>query len=378
MADPMPSQSLSPALITGGCGFIGFHVVQHLLESEPNCQIHVLDVDTSRNRLLSASITYHTADISSSADVSRLMHLARPRVIFHIACPDSMVIKPALFESVNVGGTRNLLRCAAELGMVQALVFTSTSSVIHDNLTDLLDATEDLPILRPPQQKRVYTLTKAQAEEDILAANRAAGDRSMLTVSLRPATAFGERDTIYLSKIIAVAEKGRNKIQVGNGANLYDLVYVGNLAEAHLLAARALVAAYGRPPPPAEKRVDGENFNITNGERVNFWDFTRTIGARAGFPVKREEIRVIPLWVGLLMGWVSEWIVWLLSGGKRQPNMTMEGIRLSTINRTLNGDKAMRVLGYRPQVSIEEGIERGVKWWLKNRKMMKENVKMQI
>lgn len=58
--------------------------------------------------------------------------------------------------------------------------------------------------------------------------------------------------------------------------------------------------------------------------------------------------------------------------------MTMEGIRLSTINRTLNGDKARRVLGYRPQVGIEEGIERGVKWWLENRKMEKENAKTQI
>ena len=57
--------------------------------------------------------------------------------------------------------------------------------------------------------------------------------------------------------------------------------------------------------------------------------------------------------------------------------MTREGIRLSTINRTLNGAKAKRVLGYQPQVSIEEGTKRGVTWWLKNRKMM-ENVKTQI
>lgn len=78
---------------------------------------------------------------------------------------------------------------------------------------------------------------------------------------------------------------------------------------------------------------------------MNFWDFTRTIGVRAGFPTKKKEIRVIPMWLGLLMGWVSEWIVWVLSGRKRQPNMTMEGIRLSTINRTLNGDKPKRVLG---------------------------------
>ena len=181
----------------------------------------------------------------------------------------------------------------------------------------------------------------------------------MLTVSLRPALAFGERDTIYLSKILAVAEKGRKKIQVGNGANVYGFAEVGNLAKAHLLAARALVTAYGHPPPPTEKCVDGENFNIINDEWVKFWDFFRTIGARAGFPAKKEEIRVIPVWLGLLVGWVSEWIVWVLSGGRRQPNMTMEGIGLSTINRTLNGDKAKRVLGYRPQFSVDERMRGG-------------------
>ena len=214
------------------------------------------------------------------------MQLARLRVIFHLTCPDFMAIRPALFERVNVGGICNLLNSAAQLSTVQVLIFTLTSSIICDNLTDLLNVTEDLLILCPPQQKRVYTLTKAQAEEDILAAKRVAGDQSMLTVSLGSATMFSKRDIICLSKLIAVAEKGRNKVQMGKGINVYDFVYVGNLADAHLLTARTLVTAYSCPPPPASKRVNGKNFNIINNEQVNFWDFTRTIGARAGFSVK--------------------------------------------------------------------------------------------
>lgn len=58
----------------------------------------------------------------------------------------------------------------------------------------------------------------------------------------------------------------------------------------------------------------------------------------------------------------------MLSGGARQPNMTREGIRFSTMTRTLNGEKAVRVLGYKPRVSMEEGIERSVKWYLDNQK----------
>lgn len=231
------SPSLSPVLITGGCGFIGRHLVQHLLDSNPDCRIHVLDINTKKNRF--AGVSYHACDISSAGAVDQVMQEAQPRVIFHVACPDSMVILPELFERVNVDGTRNILSSAAKLGTVQALVFTSTSSVVHDNRTDLIDADETLPILRPPVQKRVYTLTKATAEEDVIAANRKGGDRSMLTVSIRPCTAIGEADTVCLAKMISVAEQGKAKFQMGAGQNIYDFMYAGNLADAHILAAQA-------------------------------------------------------------------------------------------------------------------------------------------
>ncbi|KAI9840126.1 MAG: hypothetical protein M1837_001887 [Sclerophora amabilis] len=287
-----------------------------------------------------------------------------------MAAPDSMVIRPELFEAVVVGGARNLLSSAAKLGSVRALVYTSTSSVIHDNVTDMFDADERLPVLRPPAQKRVYTLTKATAEEEILAATRTGGDRSMLTVSIRPALTFGERDRGFLAKVIEVGEKGQTKYQMGAGKNEYDYVYVGNLAEAHVLAAQALLGAYGKPAPAADRRVDGENFNITNDERMLFWDFNRKVAAAAGYPVKKEEIVVIPATVGLMFGWISEWVTWITSWGTRQPVMTRDGIRFSTITRTLNGEKAKRVLGYRPRVSMDDGIERGVRWFIDNDKKM--------
>ncbi|MCJ1243929.1 hypothetical protein MMC30_001126 [Trapelia coarctata] len=359
------SSSLSPVLITGGCGFIGRHLVQTLLKSDLNCKVHVLDIDTERNRFDSA--TYHTCDIASAAAVEKVMQVVKPRVIFHLACPDSMILQPQLFQSVNVDGTRNLLSSAANVGTVQALVYTSTSSVIHDNITDMVDADETWPVLRPPVQSRVYTLTKATAEEEILAENRKGGNRSMLTVSLRPATAFGENDTVCLGKMFAVADQGKTKFQMGNGQNLYDFVYIDNLIDAHILAAEALIRAYGHPPPPADERVDGENFHVTNDEHILFWEFSRKIAAAAGHPVMPKDIVVIPAYLGLIMGWISEWIVWITSRGSRQPNMTREGIRFSTITRTLNGDKAKRVLGYRPRVTMDEGIERGVKWFVDNR-----------
>lgn len=115
------------------------------LESDPSCKIHVLDINTEPNRF--PSVTYYTYDISSADAVENTMQTARPRVIFHMACPDSMIVLPQLFKKVTVGGTRNLLSSASGMGTVQALIYRSTSSVIHDNKINLIDADETLLIL---------------------------------------------------------------------------------------------------------------------------------------------------------------------------------------------------------------------------------------
>lgn len=356
------SPSLSPAIVTGGCGFIGFHLVNGLLEREPDCQIHVIDINTNHNQV--SGVNYHTRDISSLADVEAVFNQAQPKTVFHVACPDSTVQQPSVFQRVNVIGARNLLVSARNVKTVQAFINTSTSSVIHDNLTNLLDADETFPVLQYPAQKRVYTLTKAEAEAEILAANRKNGDSSMLTVSMRPATAFGERDTVTMGKIVANARMGKASFQMGPGGNMYDFVYVSNLVDAHLLAAQALVNAYGKPPPRIEQRVDGQSFNVTNDEPVEFWEFQRAIAASVGLTVRKEDIKIIPKWVALLMAAINEWITWMRTWGREQPIVTREAIRLTTITRTLNGEKAKRVLGYKPKVSMQEGLAKAGKWFL--------------
>ncbi|KAL2291412.1 hypothetical protein FJTKL_12816 [Diaporthe vaccinii] len=358
--------SLSPIVVTGGCGFIGFHLVKGLLAQEPDTEIHVIDIHIDRNT--HSGVNYHKCDIASAADVEAVFLEAKPKTIFHVACPDSMVQQPDVFRRVNVGGARNILSAARKVGTVRALVNTSTSSVIHDNVSDLIDADGSLPVLKYPAQKRVYTLTKAEAEAALIAANRSDGDLSILVVSLRPATVFGERDTVCMGKIVASCRAGKGNIQIGPGTNEYDFMYVSNLVDAHILAAQALHDAYGKPVPEESKRVDGQCFNVTNHERILFWDFQRGVSASIGLPVKSEDIKVVPAWVALLGASLIEWITWIRTLGKSQPAITRQAVQLTTITRTLNADRFQRVTGYQPRVSIRDGLELAGKWFIEEQK----------
>lgn len=144
MSSQFTSSNPNPVIITGGCGFVGSHLAEGLAEN-PNCQIHVIDLNTARNQV--PGVRYYTCDITSSADVKSVFIEVKPQIVFHIASPDPLVLNPARFRSVNVDGTKNLLHAAKKTNSVKAFVYTSTSSAIHDNVSELIDADESLPVL---------------------------------------------------------------------------------------------------------------------------------------------------------------------------------------------------------------------------------------
>lgn len=81
--------SLSPVVVTGGCGFIGYHIIAQILKQDSACKIHVIDINTQRNRI--AGVEYHDCDISSASQVEQVLTQTRPTTIFHVACPESTI-----------------------------------------------------------------------------------------------------------------------------------------------------------------------------------------------------------------------------------------------------------------------------------------------
>ncbi|KAF2088041.1 NAD(P)-binding protein [Saccharata proteae CBS 121410] len=362
---PTQYEQFDSVLVTGGCGFIGHHIVAALLSQQPTCKITVLDIAIS-NPL--PAVSYHKVDIADETALRKVLTSLEyaPRVVIHTACSPILGPSADLFWRVNVNGARNVLSACQSLGSVRAFIHLSSSSVIHDNRTDLVEADETWPVLTSPKvQKRIYSLTKAHAETEILAA---AADRKggMPILILRPTTVFGPGNDLFINKLINLAETGRAKYQLGDGKNDWDFCYIDNFIHAVFLASTALLRASASPPlPPSDpNRVEAEVFNITNFERLSFWGFQLAVADAIGKPVPERDLWKIPLWAGVCMGFVAEWSVWLLSLGRKESNMTAETVKYTYLVRTLKCEKARERLGYRPLVGLREGIQRTVDWHL--------------
>ena len=358
------ASNLNSYLVVGGCGFLGHHIVSQLLETH-TVQVSVLDLRTDRNRF--PGVKYFDANLTSREEVSAILEKVKPQVIVHTASPPAITYDKALFDRVNVQGTQNLLSCASQLETVKAFVFTSSASVVHDSVSDLVNADESYPVLRPPEQREYYSYTKGVADGMVLAANRKHG--SMLTCAIRPAGIFGEGDVQFLPPVLDAYYTGKNNWQLGDNKNYFDTTYVGNVAHAHLLAARALLQTHGLPIQPLDhERVDGEAFFVTNDEPLPFWDFARMIWRAAGWKGSAKDAWVIPKGLGLVLATLIEWIFWILFFGQRVPQFRKKAVQYSCMNRTYNINKAKKRLGYKPIVSVKEGVARGVKWFEENKR----------
>lgn len=230
---------LSSVLITGGDHFIGWHLISKILEIEPDCKISVLDLPSSLPRF--PGVTYYDIDPSIPRNGLYELDMIRPRVIFHAACTYSLALPASTFWKVNYIGTQNILRAAKAVGTVKAFIYHCSSSVIEDGISNVLNATEDFPVLFAPEQKYPYPLSKAHAEKAVLDANDRGG---MLTVSMRPAGTYGEADFEMMESLIGNARRGRANVQMGDGKNVVSIVLPEFLLESliYALAMNVLIA----------------------------------------------------------------------------------------------------------------------------------------
>ncbi|KAL9086076.1 MAG: hypothetical protein Q9165_007288 [Trypethelium subeluteriae] len=366
-------QSSQSILVVGGCGFFGAKLVERLV-NDGNQKVSVIDINVNQNKHPAA--TYYQADISTAAETLKTFRQIRPNIVFHSATPRPSLKDRQLYTRVNIDGTRNALSAAKDVG-VTTFIYTSSASVAHDNWTDLDLGDERLPILHGAQQREFYSESKAVGEVEVLQANSLDNPQKnglkMLTAAVRPVSIFGPGDPGVTTAMCTSAKQGKFKTQMGNGQNKWDFVYIDNLILGHLLVAAALQDQASALAATPDKRVAGEAFVITNDDPYLFWGFARQLGGAAGYPTDEQKIKSIPKWLGLWIGFIAEWAVWLRSFGRETPTLTRLSINFSMISRTWNIDKAKQRLGYKPAVSMEEGIRRAGHWFASQQESSKKD-----
>ena len=249
------------ALVTGGGGFLGGAIVRQLLARGDT----VLSFSRqSYPELNTLGVEQRLGDLADAASVADAV--GGCDVVFHVAAKAGIWGPAEQFFHANVLGTRNVLAACRQHG-VRRLVFTSSPSVIGSR-RDIKGDNESLPY--PRDYTAHYPRTKALAEAEVLAANRA----DLATVALRPHLIWGPGDPHLLPRLIVRAKAGRLR-QVGDGTNTVDVTYIDNAAAAHLLAADRL--APGSP-------IAGRAYFISQGEPVPLWPFINQVLELAGVP----------------------------------------------------------------------------------------------
>lgn len=315
-------------LVTGGTGFLGQHLVRALLLEGYVVRLMGRNLGSHDvQELLAAGAEPVKADLRDHAAVVEACRGAE--VVFHVGALSAPWGLRSEFFSTNVEGTRSVIE-GCRVHDVKRLVYVSSPSVVFDG-RDQHDLGDDAPY--PRRFASVYSLTKKLGEDLV---NRAAPH--IQTVILRPKAMFGPGDVALLPRLITAARRGRLP-QIGNGLNRVDLTYVDNVVHALLLSLSAPQAV-------------GKTYTITNDEHPLLWEVIRYALDYLGLST---QLRRVPLPVAIAAAGAMEAVA-AVTG--KEPTLTRYSAAILARTQTYNIEGARSDLGYAPQVSFAEGMQR--------------------
>ena len=267
-------------LVTGGCGFIGSHIAEHLVNYGARVTI-IDDLSTGYESNIANfkdKITFLKDSIVDPAACDRAM--AGNEIVFHtaafISVPGS-VKDPENCHKRNVDGIFNLLQAAHKHG-VKRFVFSSTSSIygIRDDVC--CESDTDLRPVSP------YGATKLMGE---LYCKQFSLLFNVPCVMLRYFNVYGPRQDPHSAYAAAVAkfkyrmERNEPIIIFGDGQQTRDFVHVQDVMEANLLVGMAL-----------QELVDGQSYNIGTGKSISVIELAEKL--KQNFPNYTSQPQFMP------------------------------------------------------------------------------------
>jgi UDP-glucose 4-epimerase len=293
------------ALVTGGAGFIGSHLVDALLAD--GYQVSVVDdLSSGSAQNVAEGAQLHTLDITDRAALHAAVEQEAPRAIFHLAAQASVVASvadPGRDCEVNVQGTLNVVDVAGRLGV--PVVFTSTGGALYGDEAPMPTPEERIPAPLSP-----YGASKWAAEAYVNTWSLSSGVPHAVC---RLGNVYGPRQSPHgEAGVVAIFSHrlhvGQAPTLYGHGAPTRDYVYVEDVV-------RALLVASGRHG----------TFNIATGVETDVTTVWNALREAAGSELEPELADLRP--------------------GELQ-------------HSCLDVSRAERELGWRAEVPIAEGLRR--------------------
>ena len=300
------------ALVTGGAGFIGSHLVDRLLE-EGHRVVVVDDLSTGKLKNLKSGATFHHANITQES-LQDVFHREQPDLVYHLAAQMSVsesTKAPVRDGQINIIGTLQVLEAARRHG-IEKIIYSSTGGALYGDpeITPCIEETQIVP-LSP------YGLSKYVAEKYVELYHRLYNINYTI---LRYGNVYGPRqDPHGEAGVIAIFTQlmldGKQPHIFGEGDQQRDFVYVDDVVEANIKAIDL---------------GDGQAFNIGTGK---------------GTSVNR----IFELLRGIIH------FKWEAEHRTSRPGEVQ--------NISLECSKATKGLKWTPQVSLEEGLQRTVEFF---------------
>lgn len=313
--------------LTGATGFIGRHVLRRLLREGHVVTASARSHDaTLKLRAVGARPFERPLSDESAVQIA----LQDCTAVIHCAAQLRTWGSWTEFEASNVVLTRALLRGAHASG-VKHFVHLSAASVVMHEPGPVLNVDESVATTR--RHDLPYSSTKAMAEALVLQA----ASPDLRTLALRPPLVWGPGDTVdgELGKRIASGRFG----WFSGGRYPYATCHVDNLCEAVCLA--------------LQSQLSGEALFVSDGEPVELRDFLGKRIEASGLSVPRASIPADAAWA--LAGLVES--AWRRLGLVTEPLLTREAVRLLGYPFTLDTGRSRRLLGFRPVITVDEGLQ---------------------
>ncbi|MES2390547.1 MAG: NAD-dependent epimerase/dehydratase family protein [Acidobacteriota bacterium] len=340
------------ALVTGGAGLIGSHIVDLLIRE--GWTVRILDnLEPNTHKFGKPEWVNPAAEfVQGNVQDAATMRAALEDidVVFHEAAYGGYMPEMAKYVLVNSFGTAQMLEMIRDEKLpVRKVVVASSQAVYSEGAAECPEHGAVVPLLRPAEQMRVgdfsvhcpvcgkvttsiptpeatpgggetvYALTKVDQERLVLLWGKQTGTP---TVALRYSCTYGPRQSLFnpYTGVIAIfctrLLNGQPPVMYEDGGQTRDLCFVEDIARANLLVATT-------------DKLDGLPVNVGSGRATSVRDL-------AGIIAKKLGVDIAPL-----------------ARGEFRPG---------EIRSLISDISRIRTIGYEPQVSIEEGISRYVDW----------------